>query len=133
MILYGPPPPWAETRPDLADDPIAMTIHAIAVELALSGFPTLRELPEYAGDLPPQVIAQACPEEYLLNIGIHAWIDDRIEWHVYLGPRSWFIELEGWTGREVELPAHAQTDAVEIVRRALEAVGLAPADAQGRG
>ncbi|WP_329583402.1 hypothetical protein [Streptomyces sp. NBC_01361] len=137
-MVFPEPPPWADTRPDLADDPIAKTIHAIAVDLGQRGYAPLRELPEHAdylprqhdlpeqaNCLPPQIVARV-NETYLLNIRIEKKSNGELACWVKLGPQSWYLDRDDWDGEPIPLDAGSPLDAPTIVLAALATVGLRP-------
>ncbi|MGW2082664.1 hypothetical protein ACWCOW_38155 [Streptomyces sp. NPDC001939] len=117
------PPPWADTRPDLADDPIAQTIHAIAVDLVHRGYAPRHELPEQAGYLPPQVVVPVSGT-HILNIRIEEQRGGELTCWVNFGPQSWYLDRDDWDGEPIPVNATGPLDAPSIVLAALHAVGL---------
>ncbi|WP_331725889.1 hypothetical protein [Streptomyces sp. NBC_00470] len=117
-----PPPPWADTRHDLAEDPVAAAIHAIAVELGARGYTPLHQLPAPADDLPPQVVAWVGVRD-LLNIRIEHGSCGRL---VCRAKRIDPTRPQESDGESVPLAPDGPLCAPDIVRAALCAVGLQP-------
>ncbi|MGW6026566.1 hypothetical protein [Streptomyces sp. NPDC055099] len=124
MEFLPPAPPWAAARPSLLDDENAKLVHAVALELQGRGYETLHELPDAAGDLPPQVVAGG-PGGLVLNFRMNCEQEGMkiASWELLVGRPGRL----GWRDeRRASLNAGAANrEARNVVSQGLYALGLA--------